>query len=124
MRTKRNGLVRPEGPILVPDGEYEARLVDVRPFATARGERMGFSYQIAGEQHAGVILVQSAARSESPTGKLAAVLRDLLGREPTLSELRDGPGREHLGVACRVTTREDRTQSGTKFSAVQKITRI
>lgn len=124
MRTKRNGLVRREGRILVPDGEYEGRLIDSAPFATARGERMGFSYEIVGGEYAGAILMQSAARSESPTGKLAGLLRELLGREPSSSELRDGPGREHIGLACRLNTRQDCTQSGTPFSAVQKVTRI
>jgi hypothetical protein len=124
MRTNTDGLVRHKGPKLVPDGEYRARLVAVAPFSNAHGERMGFSYEIAGGPHAGVILVQSAARSESPTGKMAAILLDLLGREPTLDELLNGPGSEHFGLPCRIIVEEGRSRSGTRYSAVQKVTRI
>jgi len=107
----------------VPDGEYQARLVAVAPFANAHGERMGFSYEIEGGPHAGVILVQSAARSESPKGKLAAILIDILGREPTLDELLNGPGSEHIGLTCRIIVEEGRSRSGTKYSAVSRARR-
>jgi hypothetical protein len=123
MRTNPDGLVQPEGPNLVPDGEYRARLVAVAPFANAHGERMGFSYKIIGGPHAGVILIQSAARSESPKGKLAAILIDLLGREPTLEELINGPGSEHIGLGCRIIVAEGRSRSGTRYSAVQQVRR-
>jgi hypothetical protein len=97
--------------------------VAVAPFANANGERLGFSYEIADGPFAGSILMQSAACSESPTGKLAALLRDLLGRDPTLAELRNGPGPEHIGLTCRIIAQEGSTRSGTKFSTVQKVTR-
>jgi hypothetical protein len=108
---------------VVPDGEYRARLVAVAPFANAHGERMGFSYELASGPHAGAILVQSAARSESPAGKLVAILIDLLGREPTLDELLNGPGSEHIGLACRIIVAEGRSRSGTKYSAVSRAVR-
>ena len=124
MRTKPDPLVRPPPHVLVPDGEYRARLVAVVPFTNARGARLGLSYRIEDGPHAGTVLGQSAARSASPTGKLAAVLRDLLGREPTVDELRDGPGSEQIGLACRIIVLEECTRSGSRYSEVQQATRV
>jgi hypothetical protein len=123
MRTKPVPLVQKTPPILVPDGEYRARLVKVGRFDTAHGERMRFSYEIAGGPHAGAVLDHSAACSESPTGKLAALLRDLLGRDPTPEELRDGLGPEQTGLACRIIAQQGSTRSGLKYSTVQSVTR-
>jgi hypothetical protein len=123
MRTKRSGLVRPEPHILVPDGEYPARLVRVGRFANAHGERLGFSFAIEGGPHAGAVLMQSAACSGSRTGRLATLLRDLLGREPTPAELAAGPGPSHIGLACRIIVLEESTRSGDRYSEVQKVTR-
>jgi hypothetical protein len=109
---------------VVPDGEYRARLVAVAPFSNAHGERMGFSFEIDSGPHSGIVLMQSAARSSSPVGRLAALLRDLLGREPTPAELRDGPGLEQIGLTCRIIAREGRRRSGTKYSAVERVMRI
>jgi hypothetical protein len=124
MRTNPDGLVRPTASNLVPEGEYQARLVAVAPFSNAHGARLGLSYEIDAGSHAGAVLMQSAAHNGSPTGKLAAVLRDLIGREPTPTELRDGPGAEHIGLRCRIIVGEGRSRSGTRYSAVQKVTRI
>jgi hypothetical protein len=108
---------------VVPDGKYRARLVAVASFANAHGERMGFSFEIEDGRYAGAVLMQSAARSTSPTGKLVALLRELLGREPTPAELREGPGPEHIGLTCRIIVAEGRSRSGTRYSAVSRATR-
>ena len=126
MRTKGNGLVQripPPTIVLVANGEHLARLVDVFPFSNAHGERLGFAYEIQAGPDAGAILLQSAACSASPTSKLAMIVRDLLGREPTEDELAQGIGRELVGVSCRITAREEHNRAGTKYSAVHSVTR-
>ena len=126
MRTKGNGLVRREAipaSSLVPDGEHPARLAEQFTFANAFGERLGFLYEVEGGPHAGAVLVQSAVRSPSPTGKLAEILRDLVGRDPTPDELLEGIGEEYLGLPCRVLTREERNRAGKRYSAVQRVSR-
>jgi hypothetical protein len=126
VRTNRNGLVRPGWPVglvLVPDGEYYARLVDTFAFSNAHGDRRGFSYRIEGGPYDGLVLMQSAARSASPYSRLATILRELLGREPTEDELATGLGRDCLGLSCRIVAREDRNRAGTPFSTVESVAR-
>jgi hypothetical protein len=108
---------------MVPDGEYLARFIAVAPFSNAHGDRLGFSFEIDSGPYAGVVLMQSAALNPSPAGRLAALLRDLLGREPTPADLRDGPGPEHIGLTCRIIAREGRSRSGTRYSAVERVMR-
>jgi hypothetical protein len=126
MHTNRNGLVRrggPAAPVSVPNGEYPARLVDVVAFTNAHGKRLGFSYEIASGPYAGTVLMQSAAHSTAPQGRLAEILRELLAREPTPDELRHGPGRDHLGLSCRVVAVGGRNRAGMTYSAVEKVIR-
>jgi len=107
----------------VANGEHSARLVDVFPFANAHGERLGFSYEIQAGPDAGAVLIQSAARSASPTSKVATILRDLLGREPTPDELGAAIGPELVGLSCRITAREERNRAGRTYSAVVNVVR-
>lgn len=107
----------------MPDGAYPARLVDVFTFSNAHGDRLGFSYRIEGGPQHGMVLMQSAARSTSPHGRLAEILSELLGREPTEAELLRGIERDHLGLPCCIVTREDRNRAGAKFSAVESVKR-
>jgi hypothetical protein len=124
MRTNPNGLVQKGEPALVPDGNYPARLVEVFPFANAHGERMGFRFEIDGGLYAGVTVMASAARRESPMGRLAEILRELLGREPTAEELRGGIDQgETIDAGCRIVTREERNRAGLRYSAVVKVMR-
>jgi hypothetical protein len=126
MRTKGNGLVRAEttpGLVLVADGEHVARLVEVFPFANAHGDRLGFAYEIQAGPDAGAVVTQSASRGTSPTGKLAEILRALLGRVPTEAELAQAAGRQLLGVTCRITTRKERNRAGREYSAVVAVAR-
>lgn len=123
MHSIQNGLVQPEAHILVPAGEYRARLVRVGRFANAHGERLGFSFAIEGGPHAGAVLMQSASCSESPVSKLATLLRDLLGRDPTPAELREGPGLEQIGMVCRIIAQHGSTRSGSRYSTVQRAMR-
>lgn len=123
MRTNRNGLVRAEAPTLVPDGNYPGRLVEVFPFTNTHGGRMGFRFEIDGGPYAGAMLMASAACSESPMSRLAEILRELLGREPTVEELRHGPAEDHMGTRCRIVTREDQNRAGVRYSAVAKVMR-
>ena len=109
--------------VLVPDGAYPARLVDVFAFSNTHGDRLGFSYRIEGGPQDGAVLMQSAARSASPHGRLAEILRELLGREPTNAELVGGIERDRLGLACRIVIREDRNRAGSRFSTVESAKR-
>jgi hypothetical protein len=112
-----------ESGVVIPDGEYSARLVSMAPFRNAHGDRVGFSFEITDGPHVGVVQMQSAARNPSPTGKLAALLLDLLGRAPTRVELRYGIGTAHIGLTCRIIVREGRSRSGTRYSRVERVIR-
>ena len=121
MRTKGNGLVQETptpGLALVANGEHAARLLDVFPFTNAHGERLGFTYEIQAGPDAGAVVMQSASRSGSPTGKLADIMRGLLGREPEEGELAEFRAIELVGIACRITTHEERNRAGRAYSTV------
>jgi hypothetical protein len=126
MHTKWNGFVRrelPPEPVLVPDGVHPARLVDQYLFSNAFGERVGFVYELTHGAHAGVTVVQSAAFSPAHSSKHASILRDLLGREPTPVELRDGIAHGLRDAPLKVLTKQECNRSGNRYSRVIAVTR-
>jgi hypothetical protein len=73
-------------PVLVPEGWHLAELIDVRRFANAFGERVGLVFSISTGSHAGHEIMESAALSSSPRGKLAELLRGLGGADPSAAD--------------------------------------
>lgn len=120
MRTNPFPFVQKE-PDLVPDGAYPARLATVRQFGNAFGLRIGLDFELLDGELAGTVLTASAAPSASPKGKLADILRGLLGREPTEAELLE-PVRL-TGSRCRVLVRTEANRSGKAYSNVAAVFR-
>lgn len=94
--------------MLVPEGVYAACLVDVQPFDSLHGRRVGLVYEIAD----GVRLMVSAA--VSGRGKLADLVAGM-GEMVGLSE--DGL-RGLIGTRCRVRVVHDRTRAGTVYANI------
>jgi hypothetical protein len=75
----RSVLYKTTEPVLVPEGVYEAELVGVKDFSNAFGHRVGLVFRITTGQHEGVELMESAAVSTSPRGKLVELMRGMGG---------------------------------------------
>jgi hypothetical protein len=100
------------GAVLVPEGVYEAVLVDVQPFDGAHGRRVGMVYEITDGEPAGVRLMESA--SISGRGKLAELVAGM-GEIVGLSE--DGL-RGLVGTRCRIRVTHGRTRAGTLYAGI------
>jgi hypothetical protein len=100
------------GAVLVPEGVYEAVLVDVQPFDGAHGRRVGMVYEITDGEPAGVRLMESA--TISGRGKLAELVAGM-GEIVGLSE--DGL-RGLVGTRCRIRVIHSRTRSGTLYASI------
>lgn len=101
---------------LIPEGIYKARLAGVRRFASAFGDRVGFEFEILEGQRAGEVIMQSAAPSVSTKGKLASLVRGILGREPSDNELHEAD--TLVGSQCKVLVRQERNREGKTYSAI------
>jgi hypothetical protein len=98
---------------LVSDGVHPAELVDVRSFDNAFGLRVGLVFKITGGQHAGAEVMDSAAPSGSPRGKLAEMLRGLGATDWTVDATRQAIGRR-----CHVVIRHEITKTGKTYPAI------
>jgi hypothetical protein len=97
---------------LVEEGLHDACLVAVRRFGNAYGPRIGFEFELEGREH----LMASAAPSTNLRGKLAELLRGLLGRDPLEAELEDPT---HLiGALCKVLVRTEYNKAGKPYAAI------
>jgi len=125
--TKPNGFVQkgyPPPRCVLDDGEYLAEIEDVFTFTNAHGDRLGVSYKLTAGPFAGAVLLQSAAHNAAPGGRMAALLREMLAREPTDDELTQGPAPELLrGTRCKVVAVTKATRSGTRYTNVEGATR-
>lgn len=98
---------------LVPEGVHEARLVGVRCFANAFGDRVGLEFVITSGPHRGVKLMEAAARKASPRGKLAELLRGMGGADGSLLVAHELVGRD-----CRIAVRHEVTKAGKPYAAI------
>ena len=100
---------------LVSEGIHDAELVDVRRFTNAFGERMGLSFRILTGPFQGAEIMESAAISPAPRGKLALLLT---GLTDSAAKVRDG--RELLGRRCRIAVCHEATKTGKSYAAVSQ----
>ena len=100
-------------PGLVPEGWHLAELIDVRRFANAFGERAGLVFSISTGSHAGHEIMESAALSSSPRGKLAELLRGMGGADGSLLT-----AHELVGRRCRIAVRHEATKAGKTYAAI------
>ena len=111
----QNGTVlyeKPE-PVLVAEGLHLAELIDVRRFGNVFGERVGLVFRIATGRHAGAEIMESAALSSSPRGKLAELLGGMGGSEPSLLSAAELVGRQ-----CLIDVRHERGRTGRVYAAI------
>ena len=101
------------GPVLIPEGVYEAKLVDVRHFANAFGDRAGLVFEIADGSHKGITLMESAALKDSPLGKFALLLRGLGGVDGSMQA-----AQALIGQRCRIAVRHGATKAGKPYGAI------
>lgn len=98
---------------LIPEGWHLAELIDVRRFANAFGERAGLVFSISTGSHAGHEIMESAALSSSPRGKLAELLRGLGGADGSLLTAHDLVGRQ-----CLIDVRHEQGRTGKVYAAI------
>lgn len=111
----QNGTVlyeKPE-PVLVAEGLHLAELIDVRRFGNVFGERVGLVFRISTGRHAGAEIMESAALSSSPRGKLAELLGGMGGSEPSLLSATELVGRQ-----CLIDVRHERGRTGRVYAAI------
>ena len=100
-------------PGLVPEGWHLAELIDVRRFANAFGERTGLVFSISTGSHAGHEIMESAALSSSPRGKLAELLRGMGGADGSLLTAHDLVGRQ-----CLIDVRHEQGRTGRVYATI------
>ena len=112
-----------EQPIdLVPDGSYRAELSKINQFKNAYGDRLGFEFTLQDKAVAGLKVMRSTSTQLSASGKLADVLRGILGRELTATELSKGIDVDSLvGMECGVLVLQARAKNGITYSNVERI---
>ena len=106
----RSVLYKTPEPVLVPEGVYEAELVEVKEFSNAFGNRVGLVFKITTGQHEGVELMESATASTSPRGKLAELMRGM-GRSA-------GDPVELVGQHCQIAVKHESNKVGKRYAAI------
>ena len=101
----RSVLYKTTEPVLVPEGVYEAELVGVKDFSNA----FGLVFRITTGQHEGVELMESAAVSTSPRGKLIELMRGMGGA---------GHPVELVGQHCQITVKHESNKVGKRYAAI------
>ena len=100
-------------PVLVPEGLHLAELIDVRKFGNVFGDRAGLVFRISTGAYAGQEIMEAAALSSSPRGKLANLLRGLGDGEPSLLTAIDLVGRQ-----CQIDVQHERGRTGRLYAAI------
>lgn len=106
----------------VPDGTYHAELTNVTQFENAYGQRIGFEFTLKDKAVAGAKVMRSTSPQLSASGKLADVIRGMLGRELTADEISKGMDVELLvGSECNVLVLQGKGKNGAVYSNVERI---
>lgn len=104
-------------PVLVPKGLHLAELIDVRRFGNVFWDRVGLVFRISTGPYAGQEIMEAAALSSSPRGKLADLLRGLGDGEPSLLTATDLVGRQ-----CQIDVQHERGRTGRVYAAILRTT--
>lgn len=111
-----------EEPDLVLDGSYQAQLTKINQFQNAYGDRIGFEFTLQDQAVAGLKVMRSTSTQLAASGKLADVLRGILGRELTATELSSGFDVESLlGMNCGVLVLQVTAKNGDTYSNVERV---
>lgn len=95
---------------LVPEGVYDARLVETRAFTNTFGARLGLVFILEGGEFDGVELMESAAAKTSPRGKLAELLRGM--GSPTTDSV------NLVGQRCQIAVKHEISKTGKRYAAI------
>jgi hypothetical protein len=108
--------------IVVADGTYRATLSKVTQFENSYGQRIGFEFTLQGKGVDGTKVMRSTSPNLSPSGKLADVLRGLLGRDLKPAETDGGIDVEKLiGTECSVLVLTGKGKNGNTYSNVERV---
>ena len=113
----RSVLYEKAEPVLVSKGLHLAELIDVRRFGNVFGDRVGLVFRISTGPYAGQEIMEAAALSSSPRGKLADLLRGLGDGEPSLLTATDLVGRQ-----CQIDVQHERGRTGRVYAAILRTT--
>lgn len=107
---------------LIPDGTYKARLIDVKEFTNAFGERLGFVFEINEGEQQGIQLMKSTTNVLAPKGQLFQVVAGLLGREVTDEEAKEGFNLQQLvGTNATILTIQSKSKGGLAYSNIERV---
>ena len=109
----------PYGSTLPIGGTYAARLMAVRRFETTFGWRVGFEFELL-EGQPGARVIDSAADSPSPRGKLAEMIDTLTGRPATAAEL-GGDLHDLIGRRCHARVSLAVNRAGKAYLRVDRL---
>lgn len=107
---------------VVKDGTYKATVKEVKSFTNAFGERLGVVFQLDGGEYDGVELMRSCSPELTAKGKLAELIKGVIGRDITQEEYLKGFDLDALtGVSCQVLVLQSRGKNGNLYSNVERV---
>ena len=108
--------------ISIKDGTYRATVSNLKQFANAYGERIGFEFTIQGGQFDGEKVARSTAPQLTKQSKLAEVIEGILGRDLTDKELQGGFDLEDLiHKECSILVLQSKSKTGAVYSNVERV---
>ena len=110
---QNRSVVYAPAPVLVPEGIHRADLVDAYPVTSPFGARVALVFRLLDGPYAGHDLMQSAAASRSPRGKLAELLRGFGGTEATVEA-----AQRLIGRRGHIAVRHETGHGGRTYAAV------
>lgn len=107
---------------VIKDGTYPAKVSNLKAFANAYGERVGFEFTIQGGQFDGHKVLRSTAPQLTKQSKLTEVIEGILGRELTATELQGGFDLDELlGRECSILVLKSKSKTGAVYSSVERV---
>lgn len=107
---------------IIPDGAYRAVLTNISQFKNHYGLRIGFEFTLQDGGVDGAKIMQSTAPHLSAYGKLAGVVRGVLGRDLIAEDLqKDFDAGALIGRECRVLVMQARNKAGVRYSTIERV---
>ncbi len=107
---------------VIKDGTYRAKVSNLKAFANAYGQRVGFEFTIQGGQFDGQKVLRSTAPQLTRQSKLAEVIEGILGRDLTATELQGGFDLDQLlGRECSILVLQSKSKAGAVYSNVERV---
>jgi hypothetical protein len=110
--------VRSVSQVCPPEGVYEAELIDVAAFRNAFQDRIALTFRIVAGGHAGAEIIDAAAATDSPRGKLASILSGLGAPGYSLEV-----ARRMIGTRCRIVVAHETNRAGMRYAGIAHVFR-